>query len=193
MASLHITGDEAADELLSRNPLALMVGMLLDQQVAMEAAFSGPAKIADRMGAFDAATIAGADPEEFAALCKQPPAVHRFPGSMAQRIQDLCAALVADWGGDAAAVWTRGEPDGAEVYARLRKLPGFGEQKARIFIALLGKQYGLTASGWREAAGKYGADGTELSVADIVDAASLQRVREAKRAAKAAAKSQKGS
>ena len=187
MPELHITGDEAADALLSRDPLALMVGMLLDQQVPMETAFSGPAKIADRLGHFDAERIATLDADEFAAVCRRPPAVHRFPGSMAERIQSLCAAVVADWGGDAAAVWTRGEPDGAEVYSRLRKLPGFGEQKARIFVALLGKQYGLTAPGWRDAAGRYGADGAELSVADIVDAASLQRVREAKRAAKAAA------
>ncbi|GAB3609402.1 HhH-GPD-type base excision DNA repair protein [Humibacter ginsengiterrae] len=186
--TLHITGDAAADELLSTSPLALLLGMLLDQQVAMETAFSGPAKIRDRMGGLDAATIADDDPDAFAKLCATPPAVHRFPGSMAARIQAVCRAVVADWGGDASAIWTEGAPDGAEVLKRLRTLPGFGDQKARIFLALLGKQYGYDGAGWREAAGDYGEEGSYRSVADIVDEASLTRVRENKRAAKAAAK-----
>ena len=186
--TLHITGDAAADELLSTSPLALLLGMLLDQQVAMETAFSGPAKIRDRMGGLDAAAIADDDPEAFAKLCATPPAVHRFPGSMAARIQAVCRAIVADWGGDASAIWTEGDPDGAEVLKRLRTLPGFGDQKARIFLALLGKQYGYDGAGWREAAGDYGDEGSYRSVADIVDEASLSRVRENKRAAKAAAK-----
>ena len=154
----------------------------------METAFAGPAKIRERLGAFDAATIAGADPEEFAALFAQTPAVHRFPGSMAARTQALCAALVADWGGDAERLWTDGDPDGATLLKRLKALPGFGEQKAKIFVALLGKQYGLTAAGWESAAGDYGEPGSHRSVADIVDASSLARVREFKKAAKAAAK-----
>ncbi|HVX07981.1 HhH-GPD-type base excision DNA repair protein [Humibacter sp.] len=186
--TLHITGDDGADELLSTTPLALLLGMLLDQQVAMETAFSGPAKIRDRMGGLDAEAIAEVDPDAFAALCSTPPAVHRFPGSMATRIQAVCRAIVSDWGGDAAAIWTEGDPDGPEVLKRLRTLPGFGDQKARIFLALLGKQYGYDGAGWREAAGEYGEPGSHCSVADIVDAESLARVRETKKAVKAAAK-----
>ena len=188
MPQLHITGDATADELLSTEPLALLIGMLLDQQVPMETAFAGPAKIRERLGAFDARTIAEADPEKLVEVFKQTPAVHRFPGSMAERTQALCAALVADWDGDAAKLWTDGDPDGAEVLKRLKALPGFGEQKAKIFVALLGKQYGLTAAGWESAAGSYGEAGSHRSVADIVDAASLTKVREFKKAAKAAAK-----
>lgn len=185
---LHITGDADADRLLSTEPLALLIGMLLDQQVAMEVAFVGPAKIRERLGEFDARTIAEHDPEQFAALCAQTPAVHRFPGSMAARIQTLCAQLVGEWGGDAAAIWTRGEPDGGEVLKRLKALPGFGEQKARIFLALLGKQYGLEAPGWREASGDYGVEGARRSAADITSPETLAEVRENKRAAKAAKK-----
>ena len=185
---LHITGDTDADRLLTTEPLALLIGMLLDQQVAMEVAFAGPAKIRDRLGSFDARAIAEHDPEQFAALCAQSPAVHRFPGSMAARIQTLCAQLVSEWEGDASALWTRGDPDGREVLTRLKALPGFGEQKARIFLALLGKQYGLTAPGWREAAGDYGVQGSHRSVADITSPETLAEVREFKRAAKAAKK-----
>jgi uncharacterized HhH-GPD family protein len=185
---LHITGDPDADALLSTDPLALLIGMLLDQQVPMETAFAGPAKLRDRLGSFDAATIAGTDPDEFAAVMKQTPAVHRFPGSMAGRVQALSAAIESDWGGDAAAIWTKGAPDGAEVLARLKALPGFGEQKAKIFLALLGKQRGLEAAGWQDAAGAYGEGGCYRSVADIVDPESLTKVRETKRAIKAAAK-----
>ncbi len=186
--TLHLTGDPAADALLSKNPLALLIGMLLDQQVPMETAFSGPAKLLERMGSLEAATIADHDPETFVELCRRPPAVHRFPASMAARIQALCAAIDEHWGDDAAAVWTRGEPDGPEVLRRLRELPGFGEQKAQIFLALLGKQCGLDAEGWRAAAGVYGEASSFRSIADVRDAASLARVRETKRAAKAAAK-----
>ena len=178
----------AADELLTTSPLALLLGMLLDQQVAMETAFSGPEKIRDRMGGLDAEAIADADPDAFAALCATPPAVHRYPGSMAGRIQAVCRAVVADWGGDASAIWRDGAPDGREVLTRLKALPGFGDQKARIFVALLGKQYGYDGAGWRDSAGSYGEDGSYRSVADIVDAASLAKVRETKKAVKAAAK-----
>ncbi|MDR2999285.1 MAG: Fe-S cluster assembly protein HesB [Microbacterium sp.] len=198
--ALHITGDTAADELLTDNPLALLVGMLLDQQVAMETAFAGPLKIEQRTGAADAATIASMDPEEFLAAFKQSPSVHRFPGSMATRVQSLCQTLVDDWGGDAAALWTRPVPeraerdegpDGPTVLKRLKALPGFGEQKAKIFLALLGKQYGFTGEGWREASAPYGEDGSFRSVADIVSPESLTKVREHKRAMKAAAKAAK--
>lgn len=188
MPQVHITGDEVADRLLSEEPLALLIGMLLDQQVPMETAFAGPAKIKDRLGAFDAATIADAGAERLTEVFKQTPAVHRFPGSMAERTQALCAAIVADWEGDASRLWTEGDPDGATVLARLKALPGFGDQKARIFLALLGKQYGLAAAGWESAAGAYGEPGSYRSVADIVDASSLTKVREFKKAAKAAAK-----
>jgi uncharacterized HhH-GPD family protein len=186
--TLHITGDAAADRLLTDDALALLIGMLLDQQIPMETAFSGPLKIEQRVGSIDATTIAGYDPEAFLEVFRTPPSVHRFPGSMATRVQALCAALVQDWGGDAAALWTRGEPDGAEVLRRLKALPGFGEQKARIFLALLGKQYGFTGDGWREASAPYGEEGSYRSVADIVSTESLAKVREHKRAMKAAAK-----
>jgi uncharacterized HhH-GPD family protein len=190
--TLHITGDESADRLLTDDPLALLIGMLLDQQVAMETAFAGPLKIAERAGTLDAAAIASFDPEAFTDLFKATPAVHRFPGSMAGRVQALCAAVEQDWDGDASAIWTRGEPDGPAVLARLKKLPGFGEQKAKIFLALLGKQYGYDGAGWREASAPYGEDGSFRSVADIVSADSLTKVREHKRAMKVAAKSSGG-
>ena len=186
--TLTITGDEATDTLLSENALALLIGMLLDQQIAMETAFSGPQKIRERIGSVDAETIASYDPDAFVDAFRRSPAVHRFPGSMAARVQSLCRALVDDWDGDAAALWTRGDPDGGEVLKRLKGLPGFGDQKARIFLALLGKQYGFTGDGWREAAAPYGEDGSFRSVADITSAESLAKVREHKRAAKAAAK-----
>lgn len=187
--TLHITGDETADRLLTDDPLALLIGMLLDQQVAMETAFAGPLKISERAGTLDAAAIAGFDPEAFAELFKSTPAVHRFPGSMAARVQSLCAAVEQDWGGQASAIWTQDSPDGPTVLARLRRLPGFGEQKAKIFLALLGKQYGFDGDGWREASAPYGEEGSFRSVADIVSAESLTKVREHKRAMKAAAKS----
>src|SRR5690554_3294308 len=185
---LHITGHPAADSLLSESALALLVGMLLDQQVTMESAFAGPAKIRDRVGSLDAATIAEYEPDALVEVFKQTPAVHRFPGSMAGRVQSVCAAVRDDWSGEASAIWTQGEPDGAEVFRRLKALPGFGDQKAKIFLALLGKQYGLDAPGWREASAPYGDEGSFRSVADIVDPGSLAKVREAKKAAKAAAK-----
>lgn len=195
--ALHITGDTAADALLTENPTALLIGMLLDQQIPMETAFTGPLKIEQRTGAADATAIAGMAPEEFLEAFRQTPAVHRFPGSMATRVQTLCQALVDDWDGDAAALWTRpstgsgAQPSGAEVLKRLKALPGFGEQKAKIFLALLGKQYGFTGEGWREASAPYGEDGSYRSVADIVSPESLTKVREYKKAMKAAAKAAK--
>ncbi|MGW9182655.1 HhH-GPD-type base excision DNA repair protein [Agromyces sp. NPDC055661] len=191
--ALHITGDSAADELLSTDAFALLVGMLLDQQVAMETAFAGPLKISQRVGSIDPETVAAYDPERFVEVFKQPPAVHRYPGSMAGRVQSLAKAVVDDWGGDASAIWTQGDPDGAEVLKRLKALPGFGDQKAHIFLALLGKQLGVQAAGWREAAGPhYGAEDGFASVADITSAESLAKVRATKQAAKAAAKAAKG-
>jgi uncharacterized HhH-GPD family protein len=186
MARLQLTSDPAADTLLSEDPFALLVGMLLDQQIPMEVAFAGPRKIADRLGGLDPRAIAGHDPVAFAAMCAQSPAVHRFPGSMAKRVQDLAGAVVQDYDGDTAGLWTRGDPDGAEVLRRLKALPGFGEQKARIFLALLGKQYGVTPKGWRAVAGDYGRAGTHMSIADVVDKGSLEQVRTYKKKMKAA-------
>ncbi len=188
---LHITGDPTADRLLSDDAFALLTGMLLDQQVTMESAFAGPEKIRARLGSLNPAAIAEYDPAEFVEVFKERPAVHRFPGSMAGRVQALAETVHRDWDGDAAAIWTSGNPDGAEVLRRLLALPGFGEQKAKIFLALLGKQCGLRAEGWREASGHYGEQGSYLSVADIVDPASLAKVRASKQAAKAAAKAAK--
>lgn len=188
MPELHLTGDDDADALLSSDPLALVIGMLLDQQVPMEVAFSGPAKLRDRLGGLDAAAVAALPAAELEEVCRRPPAVHRFPAAMAGRIQALCAVVVDRYDGDAAGLWTDGDPDAAEVLRRLGELPGFGAQKSRIFLALLGKRLGLDIPGWREATGPYGEEGAYRSVADIVDAESLARVRETKRAAKAAAK-----
>jgi uncharacterized HhH-GPD family protein len=189
MANLHLAYTPEADALLDADPLALLVGMLLDQQIPLEKAFTGPHVLATRLGVerLDAAVIAGYDPEAMATLFATPPAIHRFPGSMAGRVQTLCAVVRDEYGGDASAVW-RGADSGAQLVERLKSLPGFGQQKAQIFTALLGKQLGIRPSGWREAAGAYGEDGSYRSVADIVDGASLLKVREFKKQMKAAAK-----
>ena len=191
MSKLQLVQDPAADALLESSPLALLLGMLLDQQIPMEVAFAGPKKLADLLGGLDAEAIADYDPEKFAAVCAETPAVHRFPGSMAKRIQDLARVLVDDYNGDATAVWQQGNPDGREILVRLKRLPGFGDQKARIFLALLGKQYGLTAPGWQTAAGDYGKSGTFMSVADVRDPESLGKVRSHKKQMKAKAKEAK--
>ncbi|MFE2012407.1 HhH-GPD-type base excision DNA repair protein [Streptomyces sp. NPDC059491] len=189
---IHLAQQPEADALLGRSPLAALVGMLLDQQVPMEWAFSGPHTIASRLGAddLDAHEIAARDPEEFAALLSEKPAVHRYPGSMAQRVQQLCRYLVEEYGGDAAAVW-RDAATGKELLARLEALPGFGKQKAQIFLALLGKQYGVRPEGWRAAAGAYGEQGSYRSAADITGPESLAKVRAHKQEMKAAAKAAK--
>jgi uncharacterized HhH-GPD family protein len=190
-SSLHLAQDAAADAVLDRSPLALLIGMLLDQQVPMEKAFAGPYVLTERLGHdLNAAAIAAYDPDRFAALFVGPPAIHRYPAAMAARVQKLCAALVADYGGSAEAVWADAS-SGAELRARLAALPGFGPQKAQIFLALLGKQLGVRRPGWREAAGPYGAAGTHASVADVTGPESLRSVREHKRAAKAAAKAER--
>ena len=190
--TLWMTGDVDADRLLDDDPFALLIGMLLDQQVTMESAFAGPAKIAARMDGFDVHRIAEADPETFAALCATPPSVHRYPGSMAGRIQAVAATIAAEYDGDVTRLWTDGDPDGATVLKRLKALPGFGDQKARIFLALLGKQRGVQPAGWAEAAGAYGEPGARLSIADVTDPVSLSEVRATKQAAKAAAKATAG-
>ena len=181
-----------ADELLGRSPLAALVGMLLDQQIPMEWAFSGPYTIAQRLGTddLDAHEIAACDPERFAALLSEKPAVHRYPGSMAKRVQQLCQYLVENYDGDAEKVW-KGVDSGKELFKRLNGLPGFGKQKAQIFLALLGKQYGVRPEGWREAAGAYGEEGSHRSVADITGPESLAKVRAFKQEMKAAAKAGK--
>ncbi|WP_031003333.1 HhH-GPD-type base excision DNA repair protein [Streptomyces sp. NRRL F-5727] len=189
---IHLAQQPDADALLGRSPLAALVGMLLDQQVPMEWAFSGPHTIAVRLGRedLDAHEIAAADPEAFAALLSEKPAVHRYPGSMAQRIQQLCGYLVEEYDGDAEAVW-RTAATGKELLARLQDLPGFGKQKAQIFLALLGKQYGVHPEGWREAAGPYGEEGAHRSAADITGPESLAKVRAHKQEMKAAARAAK--
>jgi uncharacterized HhH-GPD family protein len=184
--AIHITGDEAADKVLTDNPFALLVGMMLDQQYPMEHAFRGPAKVLERFGSLDPAEIASADAEEFAALCATPPAVHRFPGSMATRLQALAALIVDEYGGDAARLW-REAADGKELLRRMTALPGFGKQKAQIFVALLAKQVGVQPEGWAAAAGSYAEPGYR-SVADVIDESSLQKVRDYKKAKKAAAR-----
>ncbi|MFJ4469758.1 HhH-GPD-type base excision DNA repair protein [Streptomyces sp. NPDC089424] len=190
--TLHLAQDPEADELLGRSPLAALIGMLLDQQIPMEWAFKGPATIAGRMGAddLDAREIAAYDPEAFSALLSEKPAVHRYPGSMAQRIQQLCQFLVETYDGDPSGIW-EGVDDGPELLRRLQELPGFGKQKAQIFLALLGKQLGVTPRGWREAAGDYGPPQAFRSVADITGPESLAKVRAHKQEIKAAAKAAK--
>ncbi|AOR33392.1 Fe-S cluster assembly protein HesB [Streptomyces fodineus] len=192
--TVHLAQDRDADALLGRSPLAALTGMLLDQQVPMEWAFKGPRTIADRLGTedLDAHDIAAMDPEAFAALLAEKPAVHRYPGSMAKRIQQLCQYLAEHYAGDAEAVW-RGVQTGSELLKRLEDLPGFGKQKAQIFLALLGKQLGVTPDGWREAAGAYGERESFRSVADITGPRSLAKVRAHKQEMKAAAKAAKGS
>ena len=182
-----VTGDPEADRLVNSDPLALLLAMLLDQQVPMEKAFHSPFDLKQRMdGRLDAAEIAEADPDELAALFSQRPALHRFPGSMAARTQELCRRLVEEYGGRAEAVW-EDAATGQELFARLRALPGFGERKARIFVALLAKRLGIAPPGWEDAAGAYGTPGW-FSVADIDGPDALARVREHKKAMKAEAK-----
>jgi uncharacterized HhH-GPD family protein len=188
--ALHITGDDKADALLSRDPLALLIGMVLDQQVPIEKAFSSPADLLQRLGGkgpLDAATIAAMDPEELGDIFRERPALHRYPGSMAGRVQAVCRVIADEYGNKADNIW-KGVQSGDELLSRLRTLPGFGEQKAKIFAALLGKQLGVCPEGWRKVTTPYGKEGSWLSVADITDPASLLKVRATKKTMKAKAK-----
>jgi len=185
---MHLATTPAANELLQRDPFALLIGMLLDQQIPMEKAFTSPEVLRERLGGdLDAYIVANYSAEKFEQLFRTPPALHRFPAAMAKRVQDLARALVEEYNGDAAQVWTD-VPSGHDLVARISRLPGFGAQKAKIFTALLGKQFEVRPDGWREAAGDYGTEGSFRSVADVVDAASLRAVRTFKQQMKAAAK-----
>jgi len=184
--AIHITGDDHADQVLTDDPFALLVGMMLDQQYPMEHAFRGPAKVLDRFGTLDPSRIAAADPEEFAALCATPPAIHRFPGSMAARLQTLAGIIEEQYDGDASRLWS-GVARGQELLKRVMALPGFGKQKAQIFVALLAKRLGVRPEGWEQAVGAYAEDG-DRSVADVVDGDSLQKVRDHKKQQKARAR-----
>lgn len=184
--------DHEANELLSRNPLALLIAMLLDQQVPLERAFSAPRDLVQRLGHEPTAEeLASFDPEALAAVFSERPALHRFPKAMAARTQDLARLIVSEYDGDAASLWTTA-PSGAELLKRVSALPGFGEVKAKIFVALLGKQLGVRPEGWREAVGYFGDEGSYVSVADIVDDESLGKVRSYKQTLKAAAKAKAG-
>ncbi|HEU5034017.1 MAG TPA: HhH-GPD-type base excision DNA repair protein [Mycobacteriales bacterium] len=188
MPTLCLAQHKDADKLLADSPLALLIGKVLDQQIPLEWAFKGPHTLTERLGRdLDATDLARRDPDELAKLFATPPALHRFPGSMAGRVQELCRVIVEQYDGDAANVWA-GARDGADLLRRIEALPGFGKQKAKIFVALLGKQLKVRPRGWREAAGEFGADGSRMSVADITDPVSLGEVRDYKKQMKAAAK-----
>ena len=189
--TLALAGNPDADALLTEDPLALLIGMVLDQQIPLEWAFHGPYELTKRLGRrLDAADLAAMDPEQLAAAFSQRPALHRYPGSMAKRVQELCRHIVDDYDGDPAGVWKTAK-NGDMLYRNVKALPGFGEQKARIFVGLLGKQLGVRPKGWQEAAGDFGQPRTYLSVADIVDADSLAKVRAYKQQKKAAVKAAK--
>jgi uncharacterized HhH-GPD family protein len=181
---LFITGDAEADGLLNTNGTALLIGMLLDQQVPMEWAFAGPKTLHDRLGHLDAAKIAAMDPDEFVSICCQKPGIHRFPASMGKRIHAVCTVLSDEYDGDAANLW-RDVDTGAELFRRLRALPGYGDEKSRIFVAILAKTQGVAPAGWQQAAGKFG-DTTPRSVADIDGPEALEKVRAWKKSQKAA-------
>jgi len=186
--NLHLSGNAEADRLISDDPLALLIGMVLDQQIPLERAFAAPAELRRRLGgSLDAASVAAMDPDEFIAAFVERPALHRFPAANAKRVQSLCRLVVDDYDGDAAAVWTTART-GPELVARVKALPGFGEQKAKIFVALLGKQLAVRPRGWRAAAGAFAEAGSHRSIADITDEASLTQVRSYKRQMKAQAK-----
>jgi uncharacterized HhH-GPD family protein len=185
---LSLPIEPEATKLLYDNPLALLTGMLLDQQQAMEKAFSGPYVLEQRLGRpLDAHDIAAMDLGALEEVFAKPPALHRFPRAFAKRMHEMCQILVAQYDGDASKLWTEAK-DGKDAVARVGRLPGFGKQKSQIFVALLGKQFGVELKGWREATGDFGVKGSLRSVADITDEGSLAKVREYKKAMKAAAK-----
>jgi uncharacterized HhH-GPD family protein len=183
---IPVTGDPDADRLLAENPLALLIGMLLDQQVPMEWAFKGPATLRDRLGSLDARTIADLGPDRLDAVFRAKPALHRYPGSMAKRTHALAQVIVDEYGGDAAAIW-RDAASGADLFQRVRALPGFGDEKTRIFVALLAKRLGVRPDGWEAATAPF-SDTNPRSVADIDSAETLARVRDWKRTQKARGK-----
>ncbi len=188
MPSLYLSGRPEADTLLSNDPLALLIGMVLDQQIPLEWAFAGPAELKLRLGGhLDVRALAAMDPDELAAAFSERPALHRYPTSMARRVQELCLLVVDKYGGKPEKVWT-GATSGKDLVARLHELPGFGAQKARIFGALLAKQLGVRPEGWEAATSPFGDPGTFRSVADIVSADTLARVRAYKQDMKAAAR-----
>ena len=187
MPPLTLAQDPDADQVLSDNPLALLIGMVLDQQFPMERAFAGPALLTERIGEISAEKIAEYDHDELVAAFTGPPALHRYPRSMAERVQSVCRAIVEDYDGDVTRIWTDAA-DGRDVFRRLNALPGWGKMKAQIFTALLGKQGGIEVYGWREAAGSYGDEGARRSIADVVDPVTLAEVRDFKQAQKKAAK-----
>jgi uncharacterized HhH-GPD family protein len=189
---LHLSQDPAADQLLTEDPLALLIGMILDQQVPLEWAFGAPLLLKQRLGGqLDAADIADMDPDALVKAFVERPALHRFPAANAKRVQQLCRIIVDDYDGKPADIWLTAST-GDELFRRVKALPGFGDQKARIFVSLLGKQLGVQPPGWQEAGGKYGQPGTFMSVADITDSGSLARVRTYKQRIKAAAKTPAG-
>ena len=183
--AFQIAGTPEADAVLDEYPFAVLIGMMLDQQYGMEHAFRGGHKVLTRFGNLDPAAIAAADPEEFKAMCSTPPAIHRFPGSMAARLQELARIVADEYDGDASRIWTEAT-SGKDLLKRIQALPGFGKQKAQIFTALVAKQIGVRPDGWEQAAGDYSLEG-HRSVADVVDEASLQKVRDYKKQKKAAA------
>jgi len=186
--TMCLAQNSEADQLLTDSPLALLIGMVLDQQIPLEWAFTGPLTLRQRLGRdLDAADLASRDPDALAKVFATPPALHRFPGSMAGRVQEMCRVVADDYGNDAANVWA-GVKDAGELLKRIEGLPGFGKMKAKIFLALLGKQLGVRPKGWREAAGEFGEDRSYKSVADITDGKSLEKVRAYKKEMKAAAK-----
>jgi len=188
--TLYITGEKASDKLLNTNANALLIGMLLDQQVPMEWAFAGPATLKARLGHLDPKKIAAMDVDEFVSICCEKPAIHRFPGSMGKRIHAVCEVLVADYRGNAANIW-KGVDDANELYRRLRELPGYGDEKSKIFVAILGKRMNVQPADWQTAAGVFG-DDVPRSVADIDGPEALGKVREWKQAQKAAKKDKQG-
>ena len=183
---MFITGNAEADKLLNEDGNALLIGMLLDQQIPMEWAFLGPFTLRNRLGHLDPRVIADMDEEEFVTICCAKPAIHRFPASLGRRLHALCVMLTADYNGNASDLW-KSCPSGDDLYRRLRLLPGYGDEKAKIMIAILGKRFGIQPDGWRDAADKFG-DDVPRSVADIHGAESLAQVREWKKAQKAARK-----
>ncbi len=185
---LALAQNDEADKLLATDPLALLIGMVLDQQVPLEWAFLGPFTLTQRLGMkLDVTKLAAMDEDTLVTVFCDRPALHRYPAAMARRVHELCNIIVNEYDAKPATIWTTAA-DGKDLYKRVKALPGFGEMKARIFVALLAKQFGVTPSGWEDVARDYGRPGTFLSVADIVDSASLGKVRAGKAEKKAAAK-----